>query len=285
LPHFSRSRLQNWIKDGRVQVNGASAKASVLLRGGESVTVEPADLPPLRAVAENLPLKIVYEDADVVVVDKPSGMVVHAGAGNQSGTLVNALLHHFGQLSATGDPLRPGIVHRIDRETSGLLVIARTDQAHLSLARQFHDRTVDKTYIALVQGRMKLLEGTVDSPITRDPVRRTRMTCKLSTGRRALTHYRVAETFDKFTLLRVKIETGRTHQIRVHLASLRHPIVGDRLYGAPASVAGLPELDRFYLHAHALAFDSPSSGERMSFESPLPEEFRSLLDHIRSYNG
>lgn len=280
LPQFSRSRLQSWIKDGLVQVDGAGAKASALLRGREVITVEPAAPAPLRAEAEDLPLKIVFEDGDVIVIDKPAGMVVHAGAGNHSGTLVNALLHHFGSLSQAVDPLRPGIVHRIDRETSGLLVVARTDSAHQSLARQFHDRMVEKTYIALVQGKMERLEGTIDAPITRDPVRRTRMTCKLGTGRRAVTHYSVMEQLDRFSLLRVQIETGRTHQIRVHLASLHHPVVGDRLYGAAAS-----DLGRFFLHAHRLAFDSPSNGRRLVFESPLPDEFNRLMEDLRAHKG
>lgn len=281
LPQFSRSRLQSWIKQGLVEVNGAPAKASLLLRGQESVRIQPVAPPPLRAEAEDLPLHIVHEDADVIVVDKPPGMVVHAGAGNHSGTLVNALLHHFGQLASANDPLRPGIVHRIDRETSGLLVVARTDAAHASLGKQFHDRTVDKTYLALVHGHMQRMEGTIDAPITRDPVRRTRMTCNLGHGRHAVTRYSVIERLPRFTLLRVKIETGRTHQIRVHLSSLHHPIQGDRLYGAPAGSLGILPTSRFFLHAHQLSFDSPSTGCRLVFESPLPEDLRVVLDHLR----
>lgn len=285
LPQFSRSRLQSWIADGAVRVDEAKAKASYLLRGKERIEVEPVSLTPLRAAAEDLPLKIIYEDADVIVVDKPAGMVVHAGAGNHRGTLVNALLHHFGKLSLAGGDLRPGIVHRIDRETSGLLVVARTDEAHQALARQFHDRQVDKTYLALVHGRMKVASGTVTAPITRDPVRRIRMTCRTGAGRSAITHYTVKEEFARFSLLEVKIETGRTHQIRVHLTSLHHPVLGNRLYGAPGSVPGLPKLERFFLHAHRLTFTSPSTGEALTFESELPKEFTEVLQLMRAEGG
>ncbi len=283
LPEFSRSRLQFWIKEDRVLINGAPAKASQILHGGESISVEPANLAPLKAEAEELPIKILYEDPDVVVVDKAAGMVVHAGAGHDTGTLVNALLHHFGTLSSVnGDDVRPGIVHRIDKETSGVLVVARTDKAHQSLAAQFHDRTVEKTYLALVYGAMPQKEGRVLRPIARDPVRRTRMTTRLGTGRSALTQYRVLEKIGRFDFLEVKIGTGRTHQIRVHLSSIGHPIVGDRLYGAPRRLPGFPDFERFYLHAHRLGFESPSSGERITIESPLPPEFSALLEMLRS---
>ena len=279
LPEFSRSRLQSWIKENRVLLNGAPARASYVLRGGESVSLEPASLRPLKAEAEALPLKILYEDEDVVVVDKPAGMVVHAGAGHSRGTLVNALLHHMdGSLSSINGDLRPGIVHRLDRDTSGVLVVARTDLAHQSLARQFHDREVEKIYLALVHGRLKQAQGRVTSPVSRDPVRRTRMTAKLAAGRSALTEYRVVEEFERFSYLEVRIGTGRTHQIRVHLSSIHHPIVGDRLYGAPASIPGLPPLGRFFLHAHRLRFRSPSGGEWITVESPLPQELHTFLE-------
>ncbi|MDQ2777796.1 MAG: RluA family pseudouridine synthase [Acidobacteriota bacterium] len=283
LPEFSRSRLQFWIKEDRVLINGAPAKASQILHGGESISVETANLAPLKAQAEELPIKILHEDSDVVVIDKAAGMVVHAGAGHDTGTLVNALLHHFGTLSSVnGDDVRPGIVHRIDKETSGVLVVARTDKAHQSLAAQFHDRTVEKTYLALVYGAMPQKEGRVLRPIARDPVRRTRMTTRLGTGRSALTQYRVLEKIGRFDFLEVKIGTGRTHQIRVHLSSIGHPIVGDRLYGAPRRLPGFPDFERFYLHAHRLGFESPSSGERITIESPLPPEFSALLEMLRS---
>lgn len=282
LPEWSRSRLQSWIKQNRVLVDGKEARASHLLRGGESVSVEPAELAPLRAEPEALPLKILYEDADVVVVDKPAGMVVHAGAGHSHGTLVNALLHHFGSLSSVNGDLRPGIVHRIDRETSGVLAVARTDEAHQALAKQFHDRHVEKIYLALVHGRLKQPTGRITSSITRDPVRRTRMTARLGTGRTALTEYEVLEEFPYFQFLRVRIGTGRTHQIRVHLSSIGHSIVGDHLYGAPVNIPGFPALGRFFLHAHRLRFASPSTGEPVTVESPLPPELSDFLTHLRT---
>ena len=285
LPEFSRSRLQSWIKGERVQVNGQLTRPSYLLRGGESVSVTPADLPPLKAQPEELPLEVLYEDADVVVIDKPAGMVVHAGAGHSRGTLVNALLHHFDSLSSVSGDLRPGIVHRLDRETSGVLVVARTDRAHQALAAQFHNREVEKIYLALVHGRIRQPQGRITSPISRDPVRRTRMTAKVASGRTALTEYRVLEQFECFSFLEVRIGTGRTHQIRVHLASIHHPVVGDRLYGSPRIIQGVPSLDRFFLHARRLRFRSPTSGQWISIESPLPEELEAFLQLLRTKGG
>lgn len=285
LPTYSRSRLQSWIKDDRVLVDGQPTRASYTLRGGESIAVTPAELPPLKAEPEELPLKILYEDADVVVVDKPAGMVVHAGAGHRRGTLVNALLHRFGALSSVNGDLRPGIVHRLDRDTGGVLVVARSDHAHQALAAQFHEREVEKIYLALVHGRMKKAQGRIDTPISRDPVRRIRMTARLATGRAALTDYRVLEQFEKFSYLEVRIGTGRTHQIRVHLASIGHPVVGDRLYGAPAVIPGVPALGRFFLHAHRLRFRSPSTGEWISVESPLAPELASFRTALRMQRG
>lgn len=276
LSEFSRSRLQSWIKAGRVTVRGSTSRASLLLRGNELISVEPANLKPLHAAPEAIPLSILYQDDDVVVVDKPAGMVVHAGAGHQEGTLVNALLYHFGTLSSVNGDIRPGIVHRLDKETSGVIVVARTDHAHQSLSAQFHDRTVEKTYLALVNGPMKSATGHITAPIARDPVRRVRMTTKLGSGRSAITDYLVLEALKSVSLLQVKIGTGRTHQIRVHLASLGHPVVGDRLYGAPAI-----ELNRFFLHAHRLRFISPCSGQPVTIESPLPPELVTFLDAQR----
>jgi 23S rRNA pseudouridine1911/1915/1917 synthase len=277
LPEFSRSRLQAWIRDKRVLVDASPARSAYILHGRESVSVEPAAPPPLKAVAEELPLEILYQDEDVVVVNKAAGMVVHAGAGHTEGTLVNALLHHFGSLSSVNGDLRPGIVHRLDRYTSGVLVVARNDQAHQTLGKQFHDREVEKSYLALVHGRMEKLAGRVAMPIARDPVRRTRMTTKLASGRSAVTEYKVLEEFDRLSYLAVRIGTGRTHQIRVHLASIKHPIVGDTLYGAPASTLG-----RTFLHAHRLRFQSPSRGEWITVESPLPEDLRAFLAGVRT---
>ncbi len=282
LPYFSRSRLQSWIKQGRVLIQSETARASRSVRPGETVFVTPADLAPLKAEPEDLPLSILYEDPDVIVVDKAAGMVVHAGAGHARGTLVNALLHHFGTLSSVNGEMRPGIVHRLDRETSGVLIVARTDEAHRALARQFHNREVEKTYLALVHGRMKQLQGQITKAIARDPVRRTRMTGRLASGRSAFTEYRVLESWRQFSFLEVQIKTGRTHQIRVHLASVGHPVVGDRLYGAPGEMPGFPALERFFLHAHKLSFISPSAKKRIEIESPLPAELVTFLESVRA---
>ena len=272
LPLYSRSRLQDWIKTGRVTVNGAVEKRSYLLRGSEQIRVEPAELPPLRAVPEDLPLEILYQDADVLAVNKPAGMVVHAGAGRHSGTLVNALVHRFGALSKVAGDLRPGIVHRLDRLTSGVVLVARTDAAHRHLAAQFSGREVEKIYLALVHGRVKTAQGQITAPIARDPKRRVRMTAKLARGRAAVTDYKVLDRYDGFTFLEVRIGTGRTHQIRVHLSSIGHPVAGDQLYGAPAS-----PLARYFLHAHKITFTSPSSGERIPVTAPLPQDLEHHL--------
>ncbi len=282
LPAYSRARLQSWIKGGRVLIDGTASRSSHLLRGTEEISVSPAELAPLKAEAEEIPLTILYEDADVIVVDKPAGMVVHSGAGHSRGTVVNALLHRFGALSSVNGDLRPGIVHRLDKDTSGVLAVARTDKAHMALAKQFQDRQVEKTYLALVHGRMKQPSGSITAPIARDPVHRTRMTARLPSGRPAVTDYRVLEELGRFSYLEVRIGTGRTHQIRVHLASLRHPILGDRLYNAPAIVPGLPSLGRFFLHAYRLRFQSPSSQEWITVESPLAPELAEFLALLRA---
>ena len=272
LPQYSRSRLQSWIKDGLAKVGGASARASLLLHGGERIEVTPALLVPLRATPEDLPLDILYEDEAVIAINKPAGLVIHAGAGNHQGTLVNRLVHHFQQLSHVGGDLRPGIVHRLDKDTSGVLLVARDDAAHQALAKQFAGRSVEKIYLALVHGKVNQQEGRVTTSIARDPIRRIRMTTKVATGRSALTQYRVLKRFDGFTYLEVRIGTGRTHQIRVHLSSIGHPVVGDRLYGAPPS-----EISRMFLHAHRIGFVSPATGVETSVEAPLAEDLASWL--------
>lgn len=273
MPDQSRARIQEWIKAGRVLVNGADAKPSQMLKGGEQVDVSPMERAPLNAVAEDLPVEVLYEDESVIAVNKPSGMVVHAGAGVNKGTLVNALLHRFERLSAVGGDLRPGIVHRLDRFTSGVLLVARNDMAHRHLAAQFSGRKVEKTYVTLVEGLVKQDSGRIDKPIARDPVVRIKMTARLGTGRVAQTEFQVLQRFAKHTLLEVKIGTGRTHQIRVHLSSIAHPVVGDHLYGAAAQ----PALDRYFLHARRIRFQSPATGEDVTVEAPLPGDLEDWL--------
>jgi 23S rRNA pseudouridine1911/1915/1917 synthase len=275
LPQYSRSRLQDWINQGRVQVNGVAAKRSYLLKGAEQIEVSPADLTPLRAAPEDVPLEVLYQNDDVIAINKPAGMVVHAGAGRHSGTLVNALVHRFGTLSSVGGDLRPGIVHRLDRLTSGVILVAKTDAAHRHLAAQFSNRNVEKVYLALVHGRMKVDAGQITKPIARDPIRRIRMTAKSATGRQAVTEYKVLKHLEGYSYLEVKIGTGRTHQIRVHLASIGHPVAGDKLYGAPPAT-----LARFFLHAHRITFVSPTSGERVTITAPLPRELEEFLDAV-----
>lgn len=299
LSEVSRARIQQLIVKGEVLVDHARAKASFRLRGGEQITVAgPPQAPPLRAIPEAIPLDIVYEDDQLAIVNKPAGMMVHAGAGatddaRNRGTLVNALLHHFGTLSGIGGELRPGIVHRLDRGTSGLMVVAKNDESHRRLARQFSRREVHKTYIALVHGWPKYDRGAVQSPIRRDQKRRTRMTTRGYGGREAVTHYVVQRKLDtpygKFALLELTIETGRTHQIRVHLSSLGHPVVGDTLYGAPHELrvqsgkrraTGAPaalSLNRNFLHSAALQFVHPRTSARLNFSRPLPDDLMALL--------
>jgi 23S rRNA pseudouridine1911/1915/1917 synthase len=255
-----------------VLVNGLPEKRSHLLKGAERIQVQPAELPPLRATPEDLPIEVLYEDADVIAINKPAGMVVHTGAGRDSGTLVNAVLHRFGKLSGVAGDLRPGIVHRLDRFTSGVILVARNDAAHRHLAEQFASRQVEKIYVALVHGNVKNDQGRITTPISRDPVRRIRMTARLAHGRQAITSYEVQKRFEASTLLEVKIGTGRTHQIRVHLASIRHPVVGDKLYGAPASALG-----RYFLHARQITFTSPGSGHRITVSAPLPPDLENYL--------
>ena len=270
LPQYSRARLQEWVKTGSVAVDGRLQKPSYSLRGGEDIEVTPMGLRPLKAVAEDIPLEVLYEDASVIAINKPAGMVVHAGAGNHSGTLVNALIHRFQTLSTLGGDLRPGIVHRLDRYTSGVILVARDDASHRHLAAQFAGRSVKKIYIALVHGVMKADSGRIAKPIARDPIHRTRMTSRLESGRTAVSDYRVLERFAKHTLVEVSIGTGRTHQIRVHLSSMGHPVVGDSLYGAPA-------LPRFFLHAQRITFESPALGQPVTIESPLPAELNDII--------
>lgn len=281
-PEWSRSRVQEWVRAGRVRVNGGVEKPSYGLRGDEAIEVEPARLAPLRAVAEDIPLSVLFEDDSMVAIDKPAGMVVHAGAGVDSGTVVNALLHRFGSLSSLGGDLRPGIVHRLDRYTSGVLLVAKTDAAHQALARQFASRTMRKNYLALVHRPMEAKEGRIDKPIARDPIHRTRMTAALGSGRAAITTWRVLQSIAGFSYLAVQIGTGRTHQIRVHLASIRHPVVRDTLYGAPEKIPGMPSLGRHFLHAAEIEFRHPQTGKPMRLAAPLPQELEEWLEQLRT---
>lgn len=303
----SRSRVQLLMEQGDVLVNGEREKASMKLRGGEQIAVSGEPHPaPLKATAEDIPLDVVFEDADLAVVNKPAGMMVHAGSGQSEdarsrGTLVNALLYRFNKLSSTGGELRPGIVHRLDKDTSGLIVVAKNDRTHAALGEMFASRRIKKTYLALVQGAVEREKGTINAGVGRDPVRRTRMTAKpQDNARSAVTHYevvrRIATRFGKFTLLKVRIETGRTHQIRVHMASIGHPVVGDTLYGgagqltdqvaaqaAPSKAARRkadPEklrLGRNFLHASRLEFIHPSTGTLLQLEARLPDELETFL--------
>lgn len=282
LSELSRTHIQELIDQGRVTVNGKSVKRSHRLEAGETIQIEVVSRPSLDATAEDIPLDILHEDADVVVVNKPAGMAVHAGAGNARGTLVNALMHRFTQLSGAGGAVRPGIVHRLDKLTSGAILVARTDAAHKSLADQFRRRTVKKIYLALVHGRFSKDAGSIGLPIARDMKRRTRMTTQRAAGREAHTDWRVLARLGRFTLVEARIHTGRTHQIRVHLSSLGHPVVGDTLYGAPARVrAGretLPGLGRNFLHAARISFLHPGTGAPIEVRAPLAAE---LCDYLR----
>lgn len=293
LESVSRARVQQLIAEAKVLVNDDPAKASLKLRGGERLTIlGDAQRPPLRAIAEEIPLDIIYEDDDLAVINKPAGMMVHAGAGateetRNRGTLVNALLYHLASLSSVAGNLRPGIVHRLDKETSGLILVAKNDEAHRKLSAQFAARGVKKKYVALVHGWVKKDSGTITQSISRDPVRRTRMTTRLAAGRSAITHYTVVRRLDtkfgKFTLVDVKIDTGRTHQIRVHVAAMGNPVVGDTLYGAPKQSRGPSSaitLPRNFLHAAELAFRHPRTGETIALKSGLPPELEKFLQTV-----
>jgi 23S rRNA pseudouridine1911/1915/1917 synthase len=287
VPQHSRSQLQRLIKDGRVQVQGrVVSRASVPVPHPGVVTISLPALAPATPEAEDLPLTIVYEDSDLVVVDKPAGMVVHPAAGHAAGTLVNALLHHVKDLSGIGGQRRPGIVHRLDRGTSGLMVDAKNDASHAELARQFHDREIEKDYVALVWGVVQA-GRRIEEPIGRDPVHRQKMSTRARRARTAVTRIARVEHLPGVTLAVLAIATGRTHQIRVHLNSIGHPVVGDALYGGvrrhlPADLRVLGLLDRPFLHAARLAFLHPSDGRRLVFEAPLPQDLQRVLDTLRA---
>jgi 23S rRNA pseudouridine1911/1915/1917 synthase len=280
----TRSQVQRLIAAGRVLVNGRAVKAGVALRIGDEVSVEPlpAEHEPSRNQAEDIPLDVLYEDEDILVIDKPVGLVVHPAPGHGQGTLVNALLHRWRGAPTGLDELRPGIVHRLDRDTSGVLVIGRSAEVVMRLSAQFRSREVSKEYLAVVWRNPRPKVGVIDKPLGRHPTRRKRMAIR-DGGRPALTRYEVVEEFGDLTLLRVRPETGRTHQIRVHLASLGHPILGDVVYGRARAVADslVRDFPRQALHAARLELEHPRSGQRITFEAPLPADLEALLAHLR----
>lgn len=286
---WSRARLQHLIEAEDVLVNGRQAKSSYKLHAGDEVEVELVVTPTSSFSPENIALDIIHEDDDLIVVNKPAGLVVHPAAGIHSGTLANALAYHFDQLSTTAGAIRPGIVHRIDKDTSGVLVVAKTETAHESLADQFRERAIFKSYVALVHGIVDQDSGRVEAPIARDPRNRTRMAI-VRGGRGALSLYRVRRRYDRFTLLDVEIKTGRTHQIRVHLSSLKHPVVGDEVYGGgrdntvrdPRLRAEIRKLGRHFLHAEQLGLRHPTTGEELKFRAPLPADLVQLLSVIEA---
>lgn len=293
FPAQSRSQIQRWIRNGGVLVNGSPVKTGYMLRPGDAVALQAAVASPEpQPQPENIPLQVIYEDEDLAVIDKPAGLVCHAGAGVQKGTLVNALLYHFGTLE-TGDALRPGIVHRLDKLTSGLLVVAKNLQAHRTLARQFKNRQVRKEYLALVYGRPAPAAGTIDLPLGRDPRDRKKISVRARKRRVAVTHYCEERGYGPFSLLRVRIETGRTHQIRVHLAQVGHPVVGDMLYGGnrsrnladPVLRLAARDLQRHFLHAQRLEFCHPRTGEKLSFTTLLPTELSAFLELVQEASG
>lgn len=277
-PSHSRSYYKNRIAEGEVKVNGETVKAGYLLREGDVIEAELKEPVPLEIAPEEIPLKILYEDSDVILVDKPKGMVVHPAAGHYTGTLVNALLLHCRDLSGINGVLRPGIVHRIDRDTSGVVIACKNDEAHNAIAAQLKEHSITRRYIALVTGNLKEDEGTVDAPIGRHRTERKKMAVDPEHGKRAVTHYRVLERFGSYTLLECRLETGRTHQIRVHMAHIRHPLVGDTVYSSQKCRF---ETEGQCLHAYVLGFVHPRTGEYMEFSSELPDYFKNLLDKLR----
>jgi 23S rRNA pseudouridine1911/1915/1917 synthase len=284
LGDLSRSQIQRLITEGHVNVAKRTAKPNLALRERDRVSVEIPDAAPAQATGEELPLDILYQDADVAVLNKPAGMVVHPAAGHSSGTLVNALLHHLTDLSGIGGELRPGIVHRLDRGTSGLMVVAKNDAAHLDLSRQFHDREIEKEYIALVWGVVQA-GRRIDAAIGRDPANRQKMSARTKHARSAVTSITRADQRPGLSRCQVAIHTGRTHQIRVHLSAIGHPIVGDAMYGGvhrrvAGDIRAVQRLARPFLHAARLVFSHPRDERRMEFIAPLPEDLQSVLDDL-----
>jgi len=290
---LSRARVQELIDSGLVQINGQPSKPSQKLKDGDRITVQPEPRAPLRAEAESIPLDALYEDDDLIIINKPAGMTVHAGAGNSSGTLVNALLGRGQSLSQGGDALRPGIVHRLDKDTSGAIVIAKNDFAHAKLAEAFQSRSIQKTYLALVQGKLIGAKGRIELAIARDPKHRMRMTArpadKFAKARAARTDWLKLQEFGPTTLVEVQLHTGRTHQIRVHFSALKHPVVGDTLYGAATHLivdrVKLPTLERQFLHAARLSFVHPRTEKQITVTATLAPELKLYLEKLAAAAG
>ncbi|MGQ9647025.1 MAG: RluA family pseudouridine synthase [Thermodesulfobacteriota bacterium] len=289
--NLSRSQAKKLIEEKAILLNQKSAKPSAHLKQGDLITATLPEPKPLSLKAEATPLHILYEDPSLLIVNKPPGMVVHPAAGNLSGTLVNALLYHCKDLGGINGVLRPGIVHRLDKDTSGVMVVAKEDQAYHHLTKQFKNRTVEKVYLAIAYGKFHQSEGLIESAIGRHPKERKRMSTRTRKGRLAITRWKVIEDLNRFSLLEIYPQTGRTHQIRVHLSSVGHPLLGDPLYGRkgrPGSIKDpilkecVRRMNRQALHAHRLAFDHPRTGERVQFEAPLPQDMKDILERLRS---
>lgn len=276
LADYSRSQIQQWIKDQHVSIDGKVIKANYKVNAGDRILIEIPEPEELDLVPENLDLDIVYEDDDVVIVNKPQGMVVHPSAGHPNGTLVNGLLYQIKNLSTINDVVRPGIVHRIDKDTSGLLMVAKNDRAHEALAKQLKDKTSLRKYVALVHGEIPHEKGRIEAPIGRSKVNR-KMQAVIEDGKPAVTHFEVLKRFDGFTLIELQLETGRTHQIRVHMQYIGYPVAGDPLYGPKKTLKGNGQ----FLHAKLLGFEHPTTGEMMVFEAPLPEIFKKTLKQLK----
>lgn len=276
----SRSNMQKLLEDGRVKRGEKIIKANYKVRAGEMFVVDIPEPEPIEAVPENIPLDIIYEDDDVVVLNKARGMVVHPAPGNYTGTLVNALLYHCSNLSGINSAIRPGIVHRLDKDTSGIMIVAKNDAAHISLSQQIQSKTAVRTYLAVVRGNIKTDSGTIETQIARDKADRKKMAVVKEGGRDAITDYEVLERFGKYTLVRCKLRTGRTHQIRVHMEYLGYPLVGDPKYSPMKTPFGIKGQA---LHSHTLEFTHPRTGERMKFEAPLPENMHKII--TRLHNG
>lgn len=293
LPELSRSQIKRLVDDGLISIAGIAVKAGLKLRGDETVRIVLPEPEPVAAVAEAIPLRVLYEDPHLIVIDKPAHMVVHPAPGHRGGTLVNALLHHCRDLSGIGGALRPGIVHRLDKDTSGVMVATKDDRTHQQLARQFKAHSIRRRYRALVHGLVQNRQGTIDRSIGRHPAQRLKMSGTARRGRRAVTHWEVLRRYDRdrLTLLDLTLETGRTHQIRVHLAEMNLPVVGDPLYGSPRLARGvadprlrklLEQLDRQFLHAWQLGFIHPERDEPMEFHAPLPDDLQTIIDYLET---